>query len=277
MKILSLFDGMSCGQIALNRIGVKVELYLASEIDKHAIRVTQSNYPNTVQLGNVQNIGSSSIAVDLLLAGSPCQDFSIAGKPDRKGLGGKRSGLFWEFVRILKELRPKYFLLENVKMFQEWQNIITEALGVEPININSNLVSAQNRDRLYWTNIPNITPPNDRDIMLKDIIDVTIPLDRPRYTGNYKSGFPIPISSKKFQCLRANAGCKTQGIGICAELGNWRKLTPNECEKLQTVPIDYTLPVISSGIKSSRQRYKMLGNGWTIDIIAHILKNIPEI
>jgi DNA-cytosine methyltransferase len=169
MNVLSLFDGMSCGQIALNRAGIKYENYFASEIDKYAIKVTQHNYPNTIQLGSVIDVkGSDLPKIDLLFGGSPCQGFSFAGK--QLNFEDPRSKLFFEFVRLVKECNPTYFLLENVKMKKEYQDIITEHLGVEPIEINSNLVSGQNRKRIYWTNIPNVTQPNDKCILLKDIV-----------------------------------------------------------------------------------------------------------
>ena len=171
MNVLSLFDGMSCGQIALNNIGIEYENYYASEIDVHAIKVTQHNYPNTIQLGDIHNIKGSDLPnIDLLMGGSPCQSFSSAGS--RAGFDGK-SKLFWEFIRVLNEVKPKYFLLENVKMKKEWEDIITKEMGVEPILINSNLVSAQNRERLYWTNIPNITQPNNKNIKFKDVLGNT--------------------------------------------------------------------------------------------------------
>jgi DNA (cytosine-5)-methyltransferase 3A len=160
---------MSCGQIALNRAGIKYENYFASEIDKYAIKVTQHNYPNTIQLGSVIDVkGSDLPKIDLLFGGSPCQGFSFAGK--QLNFEDPRSKLFFEFVRLVKECNPTYFLLENVKMKKEYQDIITEHLGVEPIEINSNLVSGQNRKRIYWTNIPNVTQPNDKCILLKDIV-----------------------------------------------------------------------------------------------------------
>jgi len=170
MNVLSLFDGMSCGQIALNRLGIKYDNYFASEIDKYAMKVTEANYPNTRQMGSVEFINGVNLPkIDLLFGGSPCQGFSFAGK--QLNFSDPRSKLFFEFVRILKETKPKYFLLENVKMKKESQNIITEYLGVEPIEINSNLVSAQNRRRLYWTNIPGVEQPKDKEIYLKDIIE----------------------------------------------------------------------------------------------------------
>ena len=171
MNVLSLFDGLSCGQIALNKVGIKYDKYFASEIDKPAIKVTQHNYPNTIQIGDVTQVkGSDLPKIDLLIGGSPCQSFSNAGKGE--GFDGK-SGLFWEYVRLLKEVKPTYFLLENVKMKKEWQVIISKELGVDPILINSNLVSAQNRERLYWTNIPNIEKPINKNIFIEDILDET--------------------------------------------------------------------------------------------------------
>lgn len=187
MKILSLFDGISCARVALERAGIPVEIYCASEIDKYAIQISQKNYPDIVRLSDVRYIeiatdidGGNSILptswstgtdIDLLIGGSPCQDLSIA-KKDRKGLDGDRSGLFWEYVRILKEVKPKYFILENVaSMPKEAKEIITKELGVEPIMINASLVSGQNRKRLFWTNIPNVTQPQDRGIFLKDILE----------------------------------------------------------------------------------------------------------
>ena len=170
MNVLSLFDGMSCGQIALEKVGFQVDKYFASEVDKPAIKVAKANYPDTVHLGDVRDVKADDLPqIDLLIGGSPCQGFSFAGK--QLNFDDPRSKLFWEYVRLLRELQPKYFLLENVKMKQESMDVITEALGVEPIFINSNLVSAQNRQRYYWTNIPMDKLPDDKGIMLKDILE----------------------------------------------------------------------------------------------------------
>jgi DNA-cytosine methyltransferase len=169
MKVMSLFDGMSCGRLALDRAGLPVTTYWASEIDKYAINIAKKNWPETVHLGDVQQISGKDLPkIDLLMGGSPCQGFSFAGK----GLNfdDPRSKLFFEFVRLMKELQPKYFLLENVRMKQESQDIISEYLGVEPVAINSSLLSAQNRYRLYWTNIP-FDMPKDKGIKLKDILE----------------------------------------------------------------------------------------------------------
>ena len=169
MNVLSLFDGMSCGQIALDKLGLKVDKYFASEIDKYAIKVAKANYPDTIHLGDVRDVKASDLPeIDLLIGGSPCQGFSFAGK--HLNFDDPRSALFFEYVRLLKELKPKYFLLENVRMKQESQDIISECLGVQPVAVNSNLVSAQNRYRLYWTNI-HFDIPSDKGIVLKDILE----------------------------------------------------------------------------------------------------------
>lgn len=281
-NVLSLFDGMSCGQIALNRAGIKYENYYASEIDKHAIQVTQNNYPNTKQIGSVTNVEANNLPkIDLLIGGSPCQSFSKAGNGD--GFDGK-SGLFWEYVRVLKETNPKYFLLENVIMKKEWETIITEALGVEPIEINSNLVSAQNRRRLYWTNIPNITQPKDKEIMFTDVItygvddkyylsDKAIEYMNRKVKTNNKDHWqihpPAPTKNNKSNTIVANYKAGIPYNVIIEPITNEpRKLTPEECEILQTIPVGY------SSIVSNSQRYKMIGNGWTVDVIAHIFKHI---
>lgn len=180
MKILSLFDGISCARVALERAGIPVEAYYASEIDKYAIQVSENNYPDIIHVGSVIDFKPTNMShpefynLDLIVGGSPCQDLSIA-KRNRKGLDGDRSGLFWEYVRILQEVKPKYFILENVaSMPKEAKDLISETLGVQPIMINAALVSAQNRKRLFWTNIPNVTLPEDRGILLKDILEENI-------------------------------------------------------------------------------------------------------
>ena len=263
--VLSLFDGMSCGQIALNRTGISYGKYYASEIDKHAIKVTQHNYPDTIQLGSVTEIKCTDLPqVDLLIGGSPCQGFSFAGK----GLNfdDPRSKLFFEFVRLLKECNPKWFLLENVKMKKEFQDIISEQLGVKPILINSSLVSAQNRERLYWTNIPIQGLPNDKGLFLKDIIEIGAgkklseqTAQRPRTLRNYRS------ENQKAFCMLATMwkGSQSNGMTVIDDNG-LRNITPLECERLQTVPDNYT------NVVADTNRYTMLGNGWTVDVIAHI-------
>ena len=285
MNVLSLFDGMSCGQIALNQLGIKVNNYYAAEIDKYAIEIAKKNYPNTIHLGDVTKIkGSDLPQIDLLIGGSPCQGFSFAGK--QLNFDDPRSALFFEFVRLLKECNPKYFLLENVRMKQEYEDVITNYLGVSPIKINSALVSAQNRVRLYWTNIPNITQPEDRGLILKDVLvgekDELI-YSEPYYVRYEKEEGCIGYVGKqpkqatrvystngKSQCLTALGGGQGGKTGLY-EIHNTRtcrKPTPEECERLQTVPDGYTKGV------SNTQRYKMLGNGWTVEVIKHIFKNM---
>ena len=305
MNVLSLFDGMSCGQIALERANIKVDTYYASEIDKYAIQVTQHNYPNTVQLGDVTKWREWDIdwsKLGLIQAGSPCQGFSFAGK--QLAFDDPRSALFFEFVNILNHVKKfnsdVVFLLENVKMKKEYLDVISEQLGVEPILINSALVSAQNRQRYYWTNIPGVEQPEDKGVLLKDIIDngsvdrlKSHCLDANYYKGgNLKSYFEknrrqlvfqinhckkaagkqpymqdrVFHLSGKTHALTASFASRTN-VGLEDEV-TWRKLTPIECERLQTVPDNYTACV------SNTQRYKMLGNGWTVDVIAHIYKNL---
>lgn len=197
-NVLSLFDGISCGQVALNRAGIEYENYYASEIEPNAIKITQANYPKTIQLGDVKGLDFSKFEnVDLLIGGSPCQDLSIA-KDNRKGLNGERSGLFYRFVDALRQCRPKYFLLENVaSMRKEERDTITQILGVEPVLINSSLVSAQSRKRLYWTNIGQIGQPENLNIFLKDIVESGETYDGKSYCitasygkKNFNSDFP---------------------------------------------------------------------------------------
>jgi len=418
LKVLSLFDGMSCGQLALNRLGIKVDKYYASEIDKYAIQVTQANFPETIQVGDVCNLKAEDYQdIDLILAGSPCQGFSFAGK--QLAFDDPRSALFFEFIRLLKEIKPKYFLLENVKMKKEFLEVITEQVSacypdfeggddlfggrIEPILINSSLVSAQSRQRYYWTNIPNIEQPEDKGIVLRDILVEDGQTDLVGMNG--KKAFKENIDKGTALLARDWKGWNTYGmtgvqttpkqVGVASDInghdilkrvyspdgksltlntmggGNrepkvavqsyrevrteegkkarrdaklktgkdhtpfrskeliprtdgkvgtitpnlnkdheisiktnktnqinpklrtksktvrsggrgsydrhewdsvddlhWRKLTPLECERLQTVPDNYTKHV------SKTQRYRMLGNGWTINVIAHILKNM---
>lgn len=321
MNVLSLFDGISCGQVALERARIKIDKYYASEIDKYAIQVTQKNYPNTIQLGDVTkwrewNVDWSSI--DLLIGGSPCQGFSFAGK--QLNFEDSRSKLFFIYVEILnhiKNINPKIiFLLENVKMKKEFQDIISERVGTEPIEINSALVSAQNRVRLYWTNIPNVQRPEDKHIYLKDIIEHGFVDQGKSYCidanyfkgGNLKSYFEkhrrqLVFELKKdhnqiFICRENGRRLTPDGnkrddikgkivrgyeINFSGKSGTLttvlkdnyliedfiiRKLIPIECERLQTLPDNYT-----EGISNS-QRYKCLGNGWTVDIIVRILSYI---
>lgn len=346
MNVLSLFDGMSCGQIALERANIPVDIYYAAEIDKYAVQVSKANYPNTIHLGDVTKWREWDIdfsSIDLLIGGSPCQGFSVAGEQggtkcifndeeivvtdrkkylEMKGKGAEflsQSFLFWEFVLLLdhvKSLNPSVqFMLENVKMAKNNMDMITTALGVEPVFINSALVSAQNRQRWYWANW-NIPQPEDKGILLKDIIEGD---------GFIKTHGEYKPKTDKAQCLDANyhKGVDNHGQrtiirpcelkpfnkdSLCHHVANatdikgnesikrvyaesgkcptlttmggghrepkvltgeqsYRKLTPLECERLQTVPDGYTDHV------SNTQRYKMLGNGWTVDVIAHIFKH----
>ena len=287
MNVLSLFDGMSCGQIALNRAGIKYDNYFASEIDKPAIKVTMANYPNTVQLGNVLDVKSENLPkIDLLIGGSPCQGFSFAGK--QLNFEDERSKLFFEYVRLLRECNPKYFLLENVKMKKEYQDIISEYLGVEPILINSALLTAHNRPRLYWTNIPNVGQPSDNGIYFEQIRDLQIEnyeyiseektINR-EYKKNYLqydiNGKGHGSQDQRAYYLKGKHGCLDTGASGKAKVlendGRVRKITRNEAERLQGVPDNYTTPV------SKAQALKMLGNGWTVDVIAHIFKGIKDV
>jgi len=391
MNVLSLFDGMSCGRLALERAGFPITNYYASEIDKYAIQVARDNFPDTVHLGDVTGIrtknqmlviphedGNGHQRIDLLLGGSPCQGFSFAGK--QLNFDDERSKLFFEYVRLLNELKPRWFLLENVPMKQEFQDVISEHLGVKPVRLNSNIVSAQNRDRLYWTNIPVKSFPENKRIYLKDILQDVAEIGEEHYhsmksvaymergndkwkqagsrradgyeqtpeteksftlTANMHKGVPYNYFKEtrqmsfdfhepetksglimagqadlkghdynrrvyhpdgKAPTLAANSGGnlepkimqvprgKNQG-GIKANDGKvptistsaweqnnvvtdglrWRKLTPIECERLQTVPDNYTKCV------SNTQRYRMLGNGWTVDIICHLLEGMKDV
>lgn len=406
LRVLSLFDGMSCGRLALDRAGLEVEMYFSSEVDKYAIQVANDNYPQDkwTRLGDVRDIDTSIFPeIDLLIGGSPCQSFSFAGK--RKGMATKdnveiltlehylalkaegfefhgQSYLFWEYMRILKEVKPKYFLLENVIMSKKWERVLSDAIGVEPIMINSALVSAQNRKRLYWTNIPNVTQPEDRGLVLNDILEAGTGVGaamRGRYIVDGKrqdhimktAGLTtqrlelrddektnalttvqkdtlvalVPCGPKDYDesalchhvanatdlkgndqikrvyggsgkaptvntCqgghrepkVLVNESSTKEGKAYCVTARysgsvawnscqkkqrtmiptgeseakdpnvyngiHYRKLTPLECERLQTVPDNYTASV------SNSQRYKMLGNGWTVDVIAHIFKGL---
>ena len=289
MNVLSLFDGMSCGQIALNQLGFKIDNYFASEIDKDAMKIAKKNFPNMQHIGDVTKVkGSELPKIDLLIGGSPCQGFSFAGK--QLNFNDPRSALFFEFVRLFKETNPKYFLLENVRMKTEYQDVITEHLNwIEPIAINSSLVSAQNRNRLYWTNIPSIEQPKDKSIWLKDIFELNT--DEKIYTEPYykvnnkqlsylgyvgnspKQATKVFSTNGKSVCLTALGGGQGGKTGLyeIPDTRTCRKLTVTECEKLQTVPSGYTEGV------SNTSRYKMLGNGWTVDVIAHIFRNMNEL
>lgn len=275
MKVLSLFDGISCGMVALKKCGFDIESYDAYEIDKSAITISKKNYPEIKQHGSVVGADFTQYkGYDLLIGGSPCQGFSFAG--ERLNFEDQQSKLFFEFVRALKEVEPKYFLLENVKMPKQFENVITEYLGVKPILINSNLVSAQNRQRLYWTNIPNVDLPEDRGILLKDIITPdkgSFPLSVAHlnaFLKSYPSWKESPLEGKSKPILASYYRQPPYCPYIRCEFteSGYRRLTPVECERLQNLPDNYT-----EGVSNSA-RYKTIGNGWTVDVIAHILKNI---
>lgn len=279
MNVFSGFDGISCGRVALERIGITPDFYHASEIDKNAILIAQKNYPGTIQLGSITEVKAEQLGrLDLIIGGSPCQGFSFAGA----GLNfdDPRSKLFFEFDRILAEARiinPKVkFLLENVKMSEQSENIITKRLGVRPIRLNSDLVTAQSRQRLYWTNIIVNSIPKDLKISLKDILIDNCVTDRTKsycIDANYGKGSnPRSYAMGRRQIvfydksdmiffLKHGKSTKTKDV-------KFRILTPEECEVLQTLPPGYT-----EGI-AKVNRYHGIGNGWTIDIIAHLLKNI---
>lgn len=311
MRVLSLFDGIACGRLALERASIKVDEYFASEVCNYSIKIATKNFPDIIEVGDIRDINGNDFKnIDLLIGGSPCQSFSFAGKQigmvtktkqdvvnleqylKLKEEGFEFEGysyLFWEYVRILKEVKPKYFLLENVKMAKKWENVISEALGVEPILINSELVSAQSRERLYWTNIPNITQPQNKHIYIDDIVQNDIehtylPRTRLDYNNYDKSKVDKSVfkntatqigNSRKFgNAVRSNGKAFTlrrvNPNGIIDENGNIREFTPIEAERLQTLPDNYTL---IDGIKKL-ERFEAVGNGWTVDVIVHILKNL---
>ena len=273
-NVLSLFDGLSCGQIALNRVGIEYDNYFASEIKSHAIKCTQNNYPNTIQLGSILNVkGSDLPKIDLLIGGSPCKGISRLNK-NQEGLEHAESKLFWEYIRLLEEVKPKYFLLENTHGNKDATEIITKTLGVKPISINSKLVSAQNRPRYYWTNIKGVNHPNDKKITTKDVFDfngqiadkcridwLTSESGKKSINKGYTRVNPYPKSG----CLTAN-GHKKWNENYLLKDGVYRYLSINELEKLQTLPIGYT------SVLNYNEAYDCIGDGWTVDIIAHILK-----
>jgi len=322
MNVLSLFDGISCGQLALKKAGIKYNRYYASEIDKYAIAVTKKNFPNTIHIGDVKNVQAKEFKIDLLIGGSPCQGFSFAGK--QLNFEDPRSKLFFEFIRLLNQCKPKYFLLENVKMKKEYLDVISEHLKVEPVLINSSLFSAQDRKRYYWTNIPLEKLPVNNPLTVEDILEDDVDekyfIEPKRsimilekevkrrkiaYIGSDSQGSRIYNIHGKAVCLCGEAGGLGAKTGLYAlpcitpdrlnkrqngrrfkppkskfytltaqdkhgvlTKNYIRKLTPVECERLQTVPDNYTASA------SDNQRYKMLGNAWTVDVIAHIFKGL---
>ena len=269
MNVLSLFDGISCAKVSLARAGIQIKTYFASEIDKHAIAVSRANHPDIIQLGDVRSITELPCEIDLLIGGSPCQDLSIA-KKDRKGLAGDRSGLFWQYVRIWKHLKPKWFVLENVaSMPKADRETITDALGVEPVLFDASLVSAQSRKRLFWTNI-KFDLPADRGILLKDILQPDAEVD-PAMVMNGKSFCLTASYHKVGEGQKEYEHNKTKGQRTMVKTETRiRKLTPIECERLQGLPDNYT-----EGIPKTH-RYKCLGNGFNTDVISHILASLRE-
>lgn len=273
MNVLSLFDGISCGRLALKRAGVEVDKYFASEINPDAIKISEDNWGGITHLGDIKNIGEGRFfndlpKIDLIIGGSPCQDFSVAGKADRVGLKGDRSGLFYDFVRLLREHKPKYFLLENVRMKKEWQDIISKELGVEPIRINSKLVSAQLRDRYYWTNIPNVTQPEDKGINLQSILTSGY-TDREKARAILESESRPLVNKEKMYRRYSETGFTTIVYENSIEdKTNIRYFNQTELERLQTLPDGYTKCL------TRNKAAGVIGNGWTVDVLAHIFKNI---
>lgn len=290
MVVASTFNGMGCIWIALERLGIIVDTAYSSEIDTHATIISDKNYPGVIQLGDICKIGAKDMKpVDLLVGGSPCQNLSMSvinNIKHNQGLAGEKSKLFYEFLRLKQELQPGYFLLENVGgMTNENKDMISYALGVEPVRINSNRFSAQDRDRYYWTNIPIPELPEDRGIMLRDIVE---PADK--VPGKYWYDVPFTYNGddakvqatlhinghdilKRVYNLNGKCGTLTKVSGGSQQKkvfqdGRCRKLMPVEYERLQNVPDGYT-----SGV-SDGQRYNMLGNGWTVDVISHILSGM---
>lgn len=293
INVLSLFDGISCGRMALERAGIPVARYYASEILSDAIKIAHKNYPDTVDLGDITKISDETMdtlpKIDLLIGGSPCQDLSVY-KFDRgecTGLNGEKSGLFYHYLRILKYIKPRFFLLENVPMLKQWEDTISDLLGVKPILINSSLVCAADRKRLYWTNIPGVSQPEDKGIVLADIVQNADEVPQKYW---YDKPFTYNGDDEKVQCTLQMKGHRHMKEvynlkGKCATLttcnggnlqkkvyqdGRCRKLTPLEYERLQTLPEGYTEGICDTA------RYSAIGNGWTVDVIAHILGYIDK-
>lgn len=313
MNVLSLFDGIGCGRIALKRAGVKVDAYYASEIDPKAIAIAEQNHGDIIQLGDVTNWKEWTLPkIDLIMGGSPCQGFSRAGKC--LNFQDPRSKLFFEYANVLEHVQKSNpgvkFLLENVKMKKEWQEFISDRLGVQPIEINSKLVSAQNRPRLYWTNITGVTLPEDKDIKLSSILETgpgnyILASDGMKYdptiseqsralvrcvngeiriSQTTKRGYILandgdgvnlafPTSkSRRGRVISQKSSTVDCACNICVlKDGVIRRFTTTELERLQTLPDGYT-----KGFPRSVAQ-KAIGNGWTVDVIAHILSSLPKI
>jgi site-specific DNA-cytosine methylase len=279
-NVVSLFDGISCLQIALGRASIPYENYYASEIDKHCITITQKNYPSTIEVGNICDLTKADFPsdIDLLVGGSPCQGFSFMG--NQLNFNDGRSKLFFEYVRLWKELKPKYFILENVKMRKDIQQAISDILGVQPIEINSALFSGQNRRRLYWTNIPNVVKKLAQKLGHHAVITgKSLLTDNSYEIATVRKGNPRQVvkpATDKLPCLTASyyKGINADGRPGKAksfgdyEIGKIEMLSPVECERMQTVPEGYTEGVAKT------HRYKALGNGFTVDVITFILSCI---
>lgn len=309
IRVVSLFDGMSCARVALENLGIKVDVYISSELDKHAITVSGENYPEIIQLGDVKNLDYDKILelcdgeVDLLIGGSPCTDLSIA-KSNREGLKGSKSSLFWNYIDAKEKLNPKYFLLENVaSMSKDAKLEITEAIGVKPVNINSEKITPQKRNRLYWTNI-EVGKLEKKNELLKDILESgytdkqkSYCIDANYFKGsNYemyvkKSKRQIVFENKKIPKSAIKEGQeillrpyvkgtvymdKAKGEKVSEKIKyndkGFRKLTVVECERLQGLKDNYTK---AKGV-SNTERYRMIGNGFTVSVIEHLLSNISE-
>ena len=296
LNVLSLFDGISCGRVALERAGIVVDGYYSSEIDPYAIKISEYNYSDIIRLGDVCNINSKIIdllpRIDLVMGGSPCQGLSSANvwlKDGEYGVNGSgKSRLFWEYVRILKQvqkLNPKvHFLLENVgSASKRDKEIISETLGCEGVPFNSMLMSAQNRNRVYWTDFDFKVPIERKEIYLQDILEPVVddkyylspnmyefimtPASKGWQSGKMEIDLPIarPLTATMHKMHRADTDNYVSTMYKPVGKTNKRRLTPRECERLQTLPDDYTACV------SDRHRYETIGNGWTVDVIAHIL------
>lgn len=292
-NVLSLFDGISCGKVALERAGIEFENYYASEIDPVCIAIAEKNHPDLISLGAVENWQEWNLKdIDLIIGGSPCQGFSSQGH--QLNFDDPRSKLFFTMVKIIQEYQPAYYMLENVVMRKEWEDIITDYMGVEPVILDSSLVSAQRRKRIYWANW-NIEPLEDKKIHLKSILinqDLTNPAAiRGRrinpFTGKredhnkenpHSQCLEVKTDLSKMTCLTTVGkdnvlthlppGRYPYAFDNYTKDVDWRYLTPLECERLQTLPENYTKAV------SESQRYKALGNCWTVDVVVHILNHI---
>jgi|688.fasta_scaffold15822_6 DNA (cytosine-5)-methyltransferase 3A len=305
MRVLSLFDGISCARQALIEAGVQADAYYASEVDPKAIQIAMKNHPDTIQLGDVRTLEDPPTAIDLLIGGSPCIDLSIA-KANRQGLEGIHSSLFWEYIRIFRIVKPRWFILENVaSMPKKDRDIITQEMGVEPVLFDASLVSAQSRKRLFWTNI-RFQLPADQGILLRNILQPDAEVDESMtingksfcLTASYhkvgESQAEYEHNKKKSQrtmvklghisntdgqanrvyspegksaTLSANSGGGGAKTGLYQIQSRIRKLTPIECERLQGLPDDYT-----AGVPKTH-RYKCLGNGFCVPVITHILRS----